>query len=254
MSASQVGIIIILLLLLALLGGIFTAVRKMKRGMRSFARQFLGADSLKEGFDRVEQGYAATPKSVSAMTSLLLPRIKKDFPEFQYDEMKVRAQNVLTSYLLAVSEGDPGRLTEGSRELKDKLKMYLSQQRSRNETEQFQDIKLHRTEISDYRKQDGRCVITFQTSLQYRYSFTSPEDNPSQKKTGQLTQARYNTEAAYIQDRSLVGEEKEGALGLNCPNCGAPVSGLGHKVCEYCGTPIREINIYAWSFQDVRKA
>ena len=110
MSASQVGIIIILLLLLALLGGIFTAVRKMKRGMRSFARQFLGADSLKEGFGRVEQEYAATPKSVSAMTSLLLPKIKKDFPEFQYDEMKVRAQNVLTSYLLAVSEGDPGRL------------------------------------------------------------------------------------------------------------------------------------------------
>lgn len=32
------------------------------------------------------------------MTSLYHLKIKKDLPEFQYDEMKVRAENALTFY------------------------------------------------------------------------------------------------------------------------------------------------------------
>ena len=66
-----------------------------------------------------------------------------------------------------------------------------------------------------------------------------------------LTQSKYNTDVIYIQDRALVEEERDFALGLNCPNCGAPVSGTGSKVCEYCGTPIVELNLYAWSFSNI---
>ncbi|MCI7191434.1 MAG: hypothetical protein MR998_12515 [Lachnospiraceae bacterium] len=29
------------------------------------------------------------------------------------------------------------------------------------------------------------------------------------------------------------------------------MSGLGSKVCEYCGTPVVELNIYAWTFHNV---
>lgn len=253
MIASQIGIIIFLVVELAVFVAVFYAVYRIIKGIRSFARQAFGTDSLKEGFNKVEQEYASTPKSVSAMTSLHLPKIKKDFPEFQYDEMKVRAQNVLTSYLMAITEKNPGRLTEGSRELKDKLEMYISQQKNREEKERFEDVKLHRTEIADYRKQNGRCIITFQSSLQYRHSLTGPDGRLLQGNPDVLKQARYNTDVVYIQDRNLVEDERDWSLGINCPNCGAPVSGLGSKVCEYCGTPVKEINIYAWTFHDVRE-
>lgn len=253
MHASQVGIIIILVLILGVFGTAFYAGYRIKRGIRSFAREAFGTSSLKEGLDRVEQEYAATPKSVSAMTSLHLPKIKKDFPEFQYDEMKVRAQNVLTSYLLAITERNPGRLTEGSRELKDKLEICISQQKNREEKERFEDVKLHRTEISDYRKLNGRCIITFQSSLQYKHSLTGSDGRLLQGNPNVLKQTRYNTDVVYIQDRNLVEDERDWSLGLNCPNCGAPLSGLGSKVCEYCGTPVKEINIYAWTFHDVRE-
>lgn len=248
------GIIIILLLILGVFGAAFYAGHRIKKGMRSFARQAFGTESLKEGFDKVEQEYASTPKSVSAMTSLHLPKIKKDFPEFQYDEMKVRAQNVLTSYLMAITERNPGRLTEGSRELKDKLEMYISRQKNQEEKERFDDIKLHRTEISGYRKQNGRCIITFQSSLQYKYSLTGSDGKLIQGDPGVLKQTRYDTDVVYIQDRNLVEDERDWSLGINCPNCGAPISGLGSKVCEYCGTPVKEINIYVWTFHDVREA
>jgi len=66
-------------------------------------------------------------------------------------------------------------------------------------------------------------------------------------------QAKYNIDLIYIQDRNLVNNELDQALGLNCPNCGAPISSLGAKVCEYCGTPVIEINIHVWSFSDIEE-
>ena len=43
------------------------------------------------------------------------------------------------------------------------------------------------------------------------------------------------------------------AIGINCPNCGAPVKNLGQKYCDYCGTGIREINVRSWSFESVKE-
>ena len=207
---------------------------------------------MRKGLEQVEEEYVATPKSVSAMTSLYLPNIKREFPEFQYDEMKVRAENVLTSYLMSITAGDASRLTEGSRELKDQLEMYITQLKSQGEKERFESIKLHRTEISNYQKRNGRCTITFQSSLQYRYSLWGEQGQVKEDRG--MMQDRFNVEVVYIQDRSLVEDERDLSLGINCPNCGAPVSGLGSKVCEYCGTPVVELNIYAWTFHKVSRA
>lgn len=248
----QIGTIIILVLILVIFGCIAYAVYRIKNAVRSFSRAAFGTDSLKEGFEQVEEEYSSTPKSVSAMTSLYLPNIKREFPEFQYDEMKVRAENVLTSYLMSITAGDASRLTEGSRELKDQLEMYITQLKSQGEKERFESIKLHRTEISNYQKRNGRCTITFQSSLQYRYSRWG--EHGQVKEDRGMMQDRFNVEVVYIQDRSLVEDERDLSLGINCPNCGAPVSGLGSKVCEYCGTPVVELNIYAWTFHKVSRA
>ena len=64
-------------------------------------------------------------------------------------------------------------------------------------------------------------------------------------------QSRYALELIYIQNRDLVENEAEKALGMNCPNCGAPLSSLGAKVCEYCGSPVLELNIHAWTFSKI---
>lgn len=247
----QIGTIMILVLILVIFGCVAYAVYRVKHAVRSFSRAAFGTDSLKEGLEQVEEEYATTPKSVSAMTSLYLPKIKRDFPEFQYDEMKVRAENVLTSYLMSITAGNMSGLTEGSRELKDSLEMYITQLKAQGEKEKFESIKLHRTEISGYQKRNGRCIIAFQTSLQYRYSRL--HENGRVEAEGRLTQERYQVEVVYIQDRNIVEDERDLSMGINCPNCGAPVAGLGSKVCEYCGTPIVEINIYAWTFHKVSR-
>ncbi|MBQ8596162.1 MAG: zinc ribbon domain-containing protein [Lachnospiraceae bacterium] len=246
-----VGIIIILVLILIIFACIAVAVFRVKRKVQSFSREVFGTEDIVEGFKQVEQEYAATPKSVSAMTSLYLPKIKRDFPEFQYDEMKVRAENALTSYLLAIDGMNVGLLKEDGQELKDKLEMRISMLKGSGKREHFKNIKLHRTEISDYRKRNGRCIVTFQSSVQYYYTMETEDGRLLEGRRDFLKQSRYNTDVIYIQDRSLVEEERDFSLGINCPNCGAPISGLGSKVCEYCGTPVIELNIYAWTFSNI---
>lgn len=248
-----VGIIIILVLILIIFACVAVTYFRVKRKVQNFAREVFGTSDIKEGFKQVEQEYAATPKSVSAMTSLYLPKIKRDFPEFQYDEMKVRAENALTSYLLAIDGLNMGLLKEGGQELRDKLEMRINMLKGAGRREFFKNIKLHRTEISDYRKQNGRCIITFQSSVQYNYRLQTDDGSVVEGCKDILTQSRYNTDVIYIQDRNLVEEERDLSLGLNCPNCGAPVSGLGSKVCEYCGTPVVELNIYAWTFSNIEE-
>lgn len=254
MSAGQIGVIVILVLALMVIGSIAYGIYRLKHAVQSFSREAFGTESLRKGLEQVELEYASTPKSVSAMTSLYLPKIKKEFPEFQYDEMKVRAENVLTSYLMAISAGNPGLLKEGSKELKDKLEMHISQLKGRGKKERFENIKLHRTEISDYKKRNGRCIITFQSSLQYQYSLCEEGGKLIEGNPSMLVQEKYNTDLVYIQDRNLIEDERDFSLGINCPNCGAPVSGLGSKVCEYCGTFVVELNIYAWTFHNVSRA
>ena len=175
----------------------------------------------------MKQEYSTTPKSVSAMTSLALPKIVSDFPDFQYDEMNT--------------------------ELKQQLENHIQMLSVKDLREHFDQIKIHRTEICQYRKTAGRCIITFRSALECYHYIT---DNSSSIKEGSKEykyQTKYNTDLIYIQDRNLVENELDNALGVNCPNCGAPLSSLGAKVCEYCGTPVIEINIHAWSFSNIEE-
>ena len=248
--------IVILVLILVIIGLIYYGVYYLKKKAREFSRQVFGTDSLKEGFDAIESEYATTPKSVSAMTSLYLPRITKDFPDFSYDEMKTKAVNVLTSFLLGLATFDVGALTEGNSELKNKLENTINIWKTKSQKPHFDSIKVHRTELSNYTKKDGRCIITFQSSVQY-YQYVT-DDVTHQIVSGSkdvLYQSKYEIDLVYIQNRSLLADEHiaNSALGVNCPNCGAPITNLGAKFCEYCGTGVVEVNIHAWDFDDVRE-
>lgn len=252
-----VCVIIALVLLLVLVGTIIGACRKVGKKadtvistVRDISQMAFGTDNIVEGFKKAEEEYEETPKSVSSGTSLYLPRITKDFPDFHYEEMKNRAENVLISYLQAVDNKDVSRLTEGLEELKEQLKMRLDMSDAVGEKEFFKQVKIHQTAIYQYNKKQGRCSVVFQMAVQYYYHKEKNgrivAGSPEKKK-----QSRYNIECIYIQDRDFIENVGDASLALNCPNCGAPLEKLGAKHCEYCGTPIVEFNIHAWHFSSV---
>ncbi len=243
-------IIIILILLLVLAVIIYNAYKKIRRKTREYSNMFFGTDSIKEGFRKLETEVATTPKSVSSATSLYLPGIMRDFPEFHYDEMKTRAENVITSYLRSIDEQNVALLSEGTNELKDSLSMRIQMLKEQGKAEHFENIRIHRTEINQYRKTSGRCSIVMQSAVEYIHFLEINGEIRSGKENIQ-EQAKYNVEIVYIQDQEKVEALGDSGLGLNCPNCGAPLPGLGAKKCAYCDTPVIEFNIRTWNFSKV---
>ncbi|MCM1570205.1 MAG: zinc ribbon domain-containing protein [Roseburia sp.] len=253
MTGKMVGTIIILVLILLLILTVTIIVLRVRKKVREVSQAMFGTKDIIQGVKNMELQNEQTPKSVAAATSMFLPRIQRDFPEFQYEEMRARAVNVLESYLHSIDAHDVGVLTEGTNELKDKLLLHLQNLDAQDSREYFKEIKLHRTEISQYRKTAGRCSIVFQSSVQYRHYIERNGQLISGKKE-RLEQSRYNVEVIYIQDQDLAENTETDGLGLVCPNCGAPIKSLGAKVCVYCDAPIVEFNIRTWGFSRVEKA
>lgn len=250
-NGNLIAIIVILVLLLVLVGIIYYAYRRIREKISTFSNLLFGTANLLEGIKNRENEVAVTPKSVSSATNLYLPAIMRDFPEFHYDEMKTRAENVLTSYLRSVDTMSSSMLTEGTRELKEELSMRIQALKRLERREHFQNIKIHRTEIHRYRKNKGRVSVVFQSAVEHIH-YLEQDGKLLKGRDDIQEQAKYNIEVIYIQDQELVEDVGEMALGLHCPNCGAPIPSLGAgKVCEYCDSPIVEFNMRTWNFSRV---
>lgn len=248
-----IGLIIVLILILAIIIAIYVAYRKISRKVRSFSQAAFGTPNIMQGAEQMRMELSETPKSVSGMTQLLLPKITHDFPDFNYNEMKERANNVLTSYLRAVNDKNKSILQDGNEEIQNQLENHIEMLTTSGLREHFEQIRLHDTEIYQYRKTDGRCIVTFQTAFECYHYKTDSSNNVVDGSKEFKYQTKYNIDLVYIQDRTLMKNEYDTALGVNCPNCGAPVSSLTAKFCEYCGTGIVEFNIRAWSFCNVEE-
>lgn len=248
-----VGLIVILVLVIAAAIAVAVAVLKVKNGVRQISRNLFGTDSFSQGLNNQKKEMSETPRSLQAMTRLCLPRIQRDFPEFDYEDYKQKAQTVLRSYMNAVEEKNPDLLCgECTKALKDSVKSIVEDLSARGYTQSFDDIVIHRTEISRYTKDGATARILFVSSVG-SYSYTTDGSGKVVYGTREMkTQSVYETELVYVQNVDRMADGSEG-LGLNCPNCGAPIKNLGHKFCEYCGTGITEINIRAWRFSSVRE-
>lgn len=220
------------------------------------SKSLLGTENVVKGIvdlkEKTDYEMENSVKSVSAMTNIYLPKIKKDFPEFNYDEMKSRAQTVLLSYLRALDCESIEDLKDVTVDFRRKVENQIVMGKGDRINEHYRNPKLHRTEISNYVNRNGQCIVTFQTAIQYNY-YKVKDGKTIAGGQDKVTQSRYDIDCIYIQDRDIVMNTMDEGFALNCPNCGAPVKGVGAKSCSYCGSPIVEFNIKTWSFSDVRR-
>ena len=138
MNGSLIAIIVILVLCLVLAGIIYYTYCRIREKLRDTSRMLFGTDSMIEGMKQREAEVEMTPKSVSSATNLYMPSIMRDFPEFHYDEMKSRAENVLTSYLQSITGQNPALLSEGTKELKEQLRLRLEMLQNQSQRESFE--------------------------------------------------------------------------------------------------------------------
>ena len=166
MTAGMVVVVILLCVVIVITLGVGAITNRVKK----FSRDVFGTENLAEGINRQADLAAETPKSVSGMTRLMEPQIMRDFPDFSWEEFKHRAENMLTSALLAITSGDVTTIVDASDTLKEQIRNRIGDNEASGVKENFEQIKIHQTEISNYHKEKGTCVITIQSSVEYFYS------------------------------------------------------------------------------------
>lgn len=227
--------------------------RKIRRLGGGLVGSLLSNRAAMEGFlEGAFEDESTVPKSVSGMTSVYLPKIVNDFPDFNYDEMKRSAETFLMTYLRAIDSGNADEIKYGDAEFCEKVRRYIDMNVQNRIREYYQMARIHRTEITNYRKAAGKCIITFQSSIEYRH-YKESDGKLLNGSRDKMCQTRYDMDMIYIQDREKVETDYDRALGFNCPNCGAPITSLGRKRCDYCGCAVEEYNIKVWVFSDVRE-
>ena len=175
-----------------------------------------------------------TPKSVGGITNLLLPEIRRDFPELNEQVLFQKAESNIRSILNSIE----AEIVNDSSivMIKSNLEGIIEDNKSRKLKISYDNIVIHAQAIKDYRKKDGMATISIVNSVEY----TIVENEETNKIFD-----RCLTIYGYIYDEEKVGHNNS-IIGLHCPNCGAPLKNLGLLSCEYCQGSLREYNLKAW--------
>ncbi|MCH5298095.1 MAG: zinc ribbon domain-containing protein [Ruminococcus sp.] len=252
----DIGAIITTLIIIGVLVvAIGVGVGVVKYKIRRFSRTVFGTSSLIDGIKGVQDNQEQmreTPRSLHGMTQIYLPMIKKDFPEFDYALYKSKVNSLLRSYFNAIASKKVSAMAEEcSITLKNNVQAIIDDFNSRNATQHFDEVNLHQTEIARYIKDGKTVTILFEVAVGY-YSYATDDSNGSVVFGSKdlKMQTVYEIGLVYVQDVDKINTQGD-ALGINCPNCGAPIKNLGNKFCEYCGTGVQEVNIRAWQFSSV---
>ena len=206
-------------------------------GMDDFKNALRNAvESEKEAYSR--------PKSLAGLTSILLPRIQRDMPDFNVQLLYSKVESGIKK-ILSYKTNEDALGAEKDHELiyvANGLKAEIDNMKANNQYEHFQDIQINQTVIKEYKRINGAATIVLESSVQYKY-----ETNKKGKAvyTDINKQTRYITEFVYVYDEQ---EFDKGVynFAVNCPNCGAPVKQLGGSSCDYCGTYVEPINLKNW--------
>ncbi len=254
---------VVLLLVVAIL--VFATVR-LVRHVRMRLRSLFGVSSLaraassalREG-SGVSLDGSSIPRSLNAMDRIFLPQIARDFPLLRVDQLGNQAESlVLASYEVlaggaagSVAVGASGAVAIRSLETveadygpyyaRSLERIVESNRRLGQDAPRFADVHIHNRALSLYERRDGKRIIEFQFAVEARGSSVRyPEARP--------VQLRDSLRLQFLEDSRMYDAAKGSSpvLALNCPNCGAPLRGIGEESCAYCGTVIKKLQLETW--------
>ena len=218
MTAGNAILIVAIVTGLGLIGALFFVMFKI----RQISREFFGTSNLIEGLKRQEA----------------------------LEDDTQRCENQLKGYLEALEHRDLSYLGNVSLSLKDQVRLKIEEMEEKEIREEFDAIHVHQTEISRYDKNPGKCRIRIQSSVEYLHTLRTPDKKKNVER--EKEQHRFNMELVYIQDITKI-RDGETAIGVSCPHCGAPIAGLGDRVCPYCGGAVEPVNVRVWELHRIEE-
>lgn len=193
--------------------------------------------SLKEIIYKARLEDEELPKSLSSMDSIYLELLKRDFPNLNLNEIKRLAETEILNIFKSIEKKD-------SSSFNGKMKILVDSMIKDNgdSVVLYKDLKFHNTVLSKYENMNGISTIIIGSSFEYILF-----KNGKSKKI----QDRAKVEFIYIIDTNKIKSNIK-TSGINCPNCGAPITSLGNKTCKYCKTSINDIVKKVWTINDVK--
>lgn len=252
---SNIGLIALVAVVLIAIGVLIgKLIKSMRRLKEAVAEPLQVLRTFKENAPKIQEMKNSTPKSVSGMDSVYLPLIAEDFPELNIEQFKKMSKDSLVEVFNSIESQSIDKESNLSTNLLKKTEEIIKDHKSQGIKEHFDNVMFHNIVISRYVKEKGKVLIIFQTALQYINYITDANGEVIIGDKEFHTQEKYEISMQYIQDVNKVGEYTNGSsVGLNCPNCGAPITNLGAKQCDYCGTGVVEINLKSWEISDYRR-
>lgn len=210
---------------LALLGG-YLGVRRATRGMRERFGVLKRALDEAIAADREPE----KPRSLSSMESVVLPKILKDFPEFN---PRVFAERVRLDAKTYYESGAQGKVLYKD----DATETFKADFETRLPKEVSGGIDVHRASIAAYDNATRKKILTCQAAV----GFSDKTGTPRERRLVLCYIAGY------------ADDPESPVVGYNCPNCGAPLPAVGARVCAYCGTAFSAPVSFGWMLTEARE-
>ena len=203
-------------------GGVLLAgwgIARATKGLRSRLSYLKDADKEPE-----------KPRSLSSMESVLLPKILRDFPDFN---PRIFAERVRRDARTYYQSGIDGKVLYSD----DATETFRERFSDRLPTDVKGGVNVHRVTLAGYDGSTRKKLLTCQAAV----GFTDTTDTPRERRLTLLYVAGYadNPESPIV--------------GFNCPNCGAPLPAAGARVCVYCGTAFSAPVSLGWLLMDANE-
>lgn len=221
--AFLIGVIILITFLV-------TVYIIVKIKLNRFTRKYFGTTDIKSIIEKEKLNDEEIPKSLSGLDNLYLDQIKRDFKDLNINELKSEAEKVILECFNSIEKKNIKYLKVKNEKIKEFVISKIEDTKINNSL--YKNIKIHKTVISKYENKKGVATIYFQTAFQYDYK--------EKESIYRLKQDRITTEYIYVIDETRLSKNIK-AVGLNCPNCGAPITTLNDKKCLYCGSGIIDL-------------
>jgi hypothetical protein len=205
------------ILLLLMLG--YQVIKVGRRGVRRLR-------GMMEAIQAGAQAEQMRPKSLSSMERLLLPTVRKDFPEYDARMMARRAEQDALYYYHSLQKK---QVLFGETQGVFSFLRMMEQVVLQNEEKVGQPC-VHRAVLCAYSGDGAQRFVVYQAACQYR------------NELGETVQTKL--ELTYIAAEKADAEQN--ICTYQCPNCGAPIGNIGQKICEYCGTVLYPAAPLSW--------
>ena len=248
------SIIVPLAIIAALAVTVLVIFLYIKYRLQRFSKEAFGTKDFAKAMKDIERS-TESARSVHGMTDIYLPLIQKDFPDFDYDVFKGRVEGVLKSYFAAITAKDDGLLSpDCSQSIRNTVIGLIHELEAKGYVHEHREVTVHQMEIARYLKNGPTVTILFNAAVGMYDYVTDANGKVVMGNSEKKSQKLFDVALVYAQDPDKMSvSSMTTAMGVNCPNCGAPITNLGQKYCNYCGTGIREINVRSWSFEYIQE-